>query len=470
MVHTVYAVASGKGGVGKTTTTVNLGAALAERGHSVAIVDADLGMANLGGFLGLDPEGATLHEVLAGEAELGSAVYEVSPGLAAVPSGISLDGFASVETEVLSEAIDGLREEFDYVLLDLGAGLSHDTVLPLALADAVILVSTPKPVALQDTAKTRQITERLGGAVAGVVLTRASDPWSLDFEGISEQLELPVLAVVQEDEVVDRSALAGVPLLREAPDAGPTASYRGLADVVIAESLERAPVVPEPPTPDDGPDDPTAEAGSESDSSAPADGEAASSDPQARTEPDAAGGAEAASTAGESTSDPTAGKTAGESPADAGGTPGEDPLADEQTGDPADGTADEDPAGVDADEDDEEAVPVDPETEAAAEEIAAAIEEAAEEPGDAMPTGEFDDGGPASLPEDGGPADADEDDHEDEGERDGDDETSDAEESDDEGGEADENEETFSVEGAEPDEEEEDEEEESGGLLSRFFG
>jgi len=424
MAHTVYAVASGKGGVGKTTTTVNLGAALAERGHSVAIVDADLGMANLGGFLGLDPEGATLHEVLAGEAELGSAVYEVSPGLAAVPSGISLDGFASVETEALSEAIDGLQEEFDYVLLDLGAGLSHDTVLPLALADAVILVSTPKPVALQDTAKTRQITERLGGAVAGVVLTRASDPWSLDFEGISEQLELPVLAAVPEDNVVDRSALAGVPLLEEAPDAGPTASYRGLANVVIAESLERAPVVPEPPTPDDDSDDPTAEAGSEADSSAPADGEAASSGPQAGTEPDAAGDADAESTAEESTPDPTAEESTpdptadDDSPADepARESAEADPLAEDRTDDPADGAADagsadaetgETPADVDpvdgddeetAGEDDEEAVPVDPETEAAAEEIAAAIEEAAEEPGDAMPTGEFDDGDPASLP------------------------------------------------------------------------
>ena len=308
MAHTVYAVASGKGGVGKTATTVNLGAALAERGYTVAIVDVDLGMANLGGFLGLDPDGPTLHEVLAGEADLREAVYEIDAGLAAVPSGISLDGFASVETEAMSDAIDGLREGFDYVLLDLGAGLSHDTVLPLALADAVVLVSTPKPVALQDTAKTHQVTKRLGGAVAGVVLTRATDPRDLDVGAVSDQLGLPVLAVVPEDDAVDRSAIARDPVVATDPDAPATEGFRGLADIVIAESLEKAPVVPSVP-------DETADSTAEP-------------EPDAGSADDAAGADDATEPAEEADEQPTAEP--------------DDQSADEQaTADPADATDDE---------------------------------------------------------------------------------------------------------------------------------
>ncbi|MEF8830601.1 MAG: cell division ATPase MinD, partial [Halobacteriales archaeon] len=249
--HTIYAVASGKGGVGKTATTVNLGAALAEQGFSVVLVDADLGMANLGGYLGVGEEGRTLHEVLAGEADVEDAVYEVDDDLAVVPSGISLNGFADVETADLSDIVDALAGVFDYVLLDLGAGLSHDSVLPLALADAVILVSTPRPLALQDTAKTREITERLGGSIAGAVLTRAGSPSDLDVGDAEDQLGIPVLAVVPEDDAVRAGAEAHRPLVGYDPDSPAAAGYRGLAEIVIEESLAKAPVVPAAPASDD---------------------------------------------------------------------------------------------------------------------------------------------------------------------------------------------------------------------------
>ena len=251
--HTVYAVASGKGGVGKTATTVNLGASLAAAGYTVAIVDTDLGMANLGGFAGLGDEGPTLHEVLAGEVALEEAVYESFNGLAVVPSGISLNGFANVETEAMADVVNALRDTFDYVILDLGAGLSHDTVLPLALADAVVLVSTPHPLSIQDTAKTREVTQHLGGQVAGVVLTRAPTPRELDLGEIRKELGLPVLAVIPESEAVPASARTGESLLEHAPEDPATEGYRGLATIVEEESLESAPIVPEVPEPEPEP-------------------------------------------------------------------------------------------------------------------------------------------------------------------------------------------------------------------------
>jgi septum site-determining protein MinD len=325
--HTVYAVASGKGGVGKTTTTVNLGASLAEAGYNVAIVDTDLGMANLGGFIGVEPE-ETLHEVLAGEASLESATYGALNGLAVVPSGISLNGFANVDTTALADAVEALRDAFDYVLLDLGAGLSHDTVLPLALADAVILVSTPQPLSVQDTAKTREITERLGGRVAGVVLTRAGDPADLELDDVRDRLDLPVLAVIPEDQSVAASGRQGKAVLQHDPDSPAVEGYRGLADIIEAESLEDAPVVPEFPEPRGG----QAAAGGAADEDAAADTEVTADTGDATADPGAAD-AGAAADDGDSV----------DAPAEADGTDTASEPAD-ATADPADGPSPEDAA------------------------------------------------------------------------------------------------------------------------------
>ncbi|MGM0592566.1 MAG: AAA family ATPase, partial [Halobacteriota archaeon] len=170
MTATVYAIASGKGGVGKTTTAVNVGAALAGDGESVAVVDTDLGMANLAAFVDLDDVPATLHDVLADDAPLADATITVEDGLAVVPSGTALEGFAESSPEGLRSVVDELCEDYSTIILDVGAGVTHETVLPLGLADAVVLVSTPEPAAVRDAEKTIQLTDRVGGEVAGLVL------------------------------------------------------------------------------------------------------------------------------------------------------------------------------------------------------------------------------------------------------------------------------------------------------------
>ncbi|WP_439027751.1 cell division ATPase MinD [Haloarchaeobius sp. DT45] len=234
--ESVYAIASGKGGVGKTTTTVNLGTALAGAGNRVVIVDVDLGMANLAGFVSLTPDSVTLHQVLAGEADVMDATYQLADGIWAVPSGSELDSYAAVKTENLRDVVATLREEFDYVLLDVGAGVSHETVLPLGLADAVVIVSTPEPASIQDATKTCELADRAGGTIAGVVLTRTHPGSDINPEEIAAGLDLPLLATVPEDGAVRKSVFAGTPLVVHAPRSPASRAYRYLAARLAGEA------------------------------------------------------------------------------------------------------------------------------------------------------------------------------------------------------------------------------------------
>ncbi|MFQ3295713.1 MAG: septum site-determining protein MinD [Halobacteriales archaeon] len=234
--HTVYAIASGKGGVGKTTTTVNLGTALAGAGNQVVVIDADIGMANLAGFVSLDGAATTLHDVLADEATIDDALYSLADGISAIPSGTDLESYAEAETEGLATVVARLKERFDFVLLDVGAGISHETVLPLGVSDGVILVSTPDPASVQDARKTIELTERTDGRVIGLVVTRFRPDGTVAAEAIADQLDLELLGAIPEDDAVRTSIHEGTPVVVDAPISEAATAYKRIAARLLGDS------------------------------------------------------------------------------------------------------------------------------------------------------------------------------------------------------------------------------------------
>jgi septum site-determining protein MinD len=233
--RTVYAIASGKGGVGKTTTAINLGAMLADRDHSVVVVDTDLGMANLADFLDFEVETPTLHEVLAGDADAEDAIHRAPGGIDVLPTATDIEAFTRSDAGNLEDVVAPLRDEYDVVLLDTGAGVSYDTLVPLALADAVLLVATPDVASVRDTAKTGKLAARVESEVAGAVLTQRSSD-ILNADDVEETLGTDVLAVVPEDEAVPMGIDAGRPLAVFAPNAPAGRAYRDLAAVVTGDA------------------------------------------------------------------------------------------------------------------------------------------------------------------------------------------------------------------------------------------
>jgi septum site-determining protein MinD len=235
MTGRVFAVGSGKGGVGKTTTAVNLAAAMAEAGRSVVLVDYDLGMANVGQVLDVGAVDATLHDVLAGEADTEDAIAEAPGDFDVVVGGTDIKDFGKADPSKLRDVVDDLRESYEVAIVDTGGGLSHDTTVPLGLADDTVLVSTPQAAALENTGKTRDLVERVGGSVTGLVLTRvgASD---VDTSDEVDALGEDVLATIPEDSSVADSEGAGEPLVTFAPDSPAGQSYRELGYELLGES------------------------------------------------------------------------------------------------------------------------------------------------------------------------------------------------------------------------------------------
>jgi flagellar biosynthesis protein FlhG len=146
------AVASGKGGVGKTNVVANLALALRRRGKRVIIVDADLGLANLDTLLGLNPR-ANLRHVLAGERSIEEVLVDGPAGVKVVPaaSGVAeLTHLTQAQRVLLLEQVGRLENAFDVLLLDTGAGISANVLYFAVAAQQTLVVLTPEPTSLTD--------------------------------------------------------------------------------------------------------------------------------------------------------------------------------------------------------------------------------------------------------------------------------------------------------------------------------
>jgi len=226
----VITIASGKGGTGKTTVSVNLATVLAGNGKETYLLDADIGMANVGIFLGLQDVPVTLHDVLAGKKPVSEAVYTGPAGLKVVPSGISLQGFQDSDPEKIRDVMNELVTRCDFLIIDAPAGISKDGVIPLAVADDVILVVNPELPSLVDSLKTKILTEVVGGHVLGAIINRAEDAGDTGTRAkIEKLLGVPVIGIIPEDPTVKKAATAKSPEVLAYPDAPAAKAFRQLA-------------------------------------------------------------------------------------------------------------------------------------------------------------------------------------------------------------------------------------------------
>jgi len=148
----VLAVSSGKGGVGKTNVSVNIGIALSKLGQKVMIMDADLGLANIDIMLGLHPRFNLAH-VLSGERELSEIILDGPGGLRVIPasSGVSsMAGLSNAENAGIIHAFSDLTEEVDVLIIDTAAGIDNSVINFCKAAQDVIVVVCDEPASITD--------------------------------------------------------------------------------------------------------------------------------------------------------------------------------------------------------------------------------------------------------------------------------------------------------------------------------
>jgi flagellar biosynthesis protein FlhG len=176
----VISIASGKGGVGKTLTTVNLAVALQRMGQKVLILDGDLGLANVDVVLGLASR-YTIYDVLNEKVTIRDIILDGPMGLKIIPSGsgiTSLVNLSYLQRVQLVETISKLDENFDFMIIDTGAGISAPVLHLNSMADKIIVVTTPEPHATLDAyafIKVMQEEHKIGAFDLLVNMTRSQE-------------------------------------------------------------------------------------------------------------------------------------------------------------------------------------------------------------------------------------------------------------------------------------------------------
>ncbi len=148
----IIAVASGKGGVGKTNLTVNLAYALKEMGKDVLIMDADIGMANIDILMGLTSTYSLKH-VMEGKCSIDEAIIEGSAGISILAGISGEEDFVNInmdQVQKLFSASSHLQENYDIIIIDIGAGAHQDVLNFIMSADEALIVLTPEPTAIMD--------------------------------------------------------------------------------------------------------------------------------------------------------------------------------------------------------------------------------------------------------------------------------------------------------------------------------
>ena len=226
----VIGIVSGKGGVGKTVATVNLGLAFLELGKDVTIVDADMTASNLGIQLGFYPlQPFTLQSVLSSEVQLQNAIYLHPSGLRIIPSSVAVDKLVkSSRIKDVTKKLHGL------VIIDSPAGLDAEALAVLHACDDVLVITNPEYPAVTDAVKVIKHAREMGKNVLGIVVNRhRGKKHELRPAEIEIMAETPVIGVIREDKDVRKSIFFKVPVMHAKPNCRASRDFRKLAHTVM---------------------------------------------------------------------------------------------------------------------------------------------------------------------------------------------------------------------------------------------
>lgn len=232
----IIAIISGKGGVGKTTTAINVGAALNKLNKEVIIIDANLNTPNIGIHLGAPIVPVTLNHVLKGKADIEEAIYEHSSGTKIVPASLSVKELTKFNTKRLPSIVSSLHDLADFVIFDSAAGFGEEAMDTIDAGEEIIIVTNPEMPAVTDALKAVKVARGKGKDVKGVIVTRHKNAkYEMPLSAIKSMLETQIIGVIPEDDAVKKALTRRDAVVHTHPRSKVSRKYEEIAGKILGK-------------------------------------------------------------------------------------------------------------------------------------------------------------------------------------------------------------------------------------------
>lgn len=231
-------VLSGKGGVGKTTSAINMGLALHKLGADVIVLDGNLSSPNLSIHLGNTYFPTTIHDVMRTGEPIQNAIYRNDSGLKIIPADISVESMKFIDFNKLRSSLQDLHLLADYVIIDGSPGLGRETTHLINLSDSILVVTNPDKTSILDAKRLIEFSRKMGKPILGLVVTKYKEKsHTIHSDNIDRYLQMPVLGKIPEDERFEKSVHLKKPYVELYPYRKAAKAYFDLARKIIDATL-----------------------------------------------------------------------------------------------------------------------------------------------------------------------------------------------------------------------------------------
>jgi septum site-determining protein MinD len=235
----IIVITSGKGGVGKTTTAINLGAAINYFDGDVLIVDGNLTTPNIGLHLNSPEVPVNLNHVLSDESDVFEAIYEHSSGIKIIPASLSIKELKKTKSDKIKNFREDFKKVSDYIIIDSAAGLGNEAQSAIDAADEIIIVTNPEIPAITDALKTIKVAEQKKKPILGVIVTRVrKDNIEMQPATVKDMLEVPILGMVPEDIHIQKSLNAKDAVVNTFPKSNASRAYKEIAAKILGKDYD----------------------------------------------------------------------------------------------------------------------------------------------------------------------------------------------------------------------------------------